>query len=87
VAATPAPRIRQGLLKWRQIATATVLGAILLPCIAWGIGTMRADYRQTASNSPDASGSGATQPSTAIASTDMHSEAAQILPELPTLLQ
>ena len=78
VAATAAPTAyAKALLKWRQIATATVLGAILLPCIAWGIGTMRAAYRQTASNSPDASSSSATQPSTAIASTDVHSEAAQ----------
>jgi hypothetical protein len=28
--------------KWRQIATAAVAGAILLPCIAWGVGAMRA---------------------------------------------
>jgi len=40
VAETPTPTAyAKALLKWRQIATATVLGAILLPCIAWGIGS------------------------------------------------
>jgi transcriptional regulator with XRE-family HTH domain len=56
--------------KWRQIAAATVIGAILLPCIAWGIGTMRASYRNRAVSSPVASKALDTQPSTSVASTD-----------------
>jgi transcriptional regulator with XRE-family HTH domain len=56
----------KALLKWRQIAAATVVGGILLPCIAWGVGAMR-----RAAISPH------TRPSTAIASTDMRSIAIQ----------
>ena len=36
---TPAAKT---LLRWRQIAMAAVIAGILLPFIAWGIGTMRA---------------------------------------------
>jgi transcriptional regulator with XRE-family HTH domain len=60
----------KALQKWRQIAAATVIGAILLPCIAWGIGTMRASYRNRAVTSPVASKTLDTQPSTSVASTD-----------------
>jgi transcriptional regulator with XRE-family HTH domain len=60
----------KALQKWRQIGAATVVGAILLPCIAWGIGTMRAAYRNRAISSPVASKTLDTQPSTAVASTD-----------------
>jgi transcriptional regulator with XRE-family HTH domain len=60
----------KALEKWRQIAAATVIGAILLPCIAWGIGTMRASYRNRAVSSPVASKALDTQPSTSVASTD-----------------
>ncbi len=52
----------KALLKWRQIAAATVVGGILLPCIAWGVGAMR-----RAALSPHS------RPSTAIASTDTRS--------------
>src|SRR5260370_12462501 len=31
----------KALEKWRQVAAATVVRAILLPCIAWGIGPLR----------------------------------------------
>jgi cytoskeletal protein RodZ len=58
------------LQKWRQVAAATVIGAILLPCIAWGIGTMRTAYRNRAVSSPVVSKSLDTQPSTSVASTD-----------------
>jgi transcriptional regulator with XRE-family HTH domain len=60
----------KALQKWRQIAAATVIGAILLPCIAWGIGTMRASYRNRAVSSPVASKTLDTQPSTSVASTE-----------------
>jgi hypothetical protein len=60
----------KALQKWRQVAAATVIGAILLPCIAWGIGTMRASYRNRAVSPPVASKSLETQPSTSVASTD-----------------
>jgi len=60
----------KALQKWRQVAAATVVGAILLPCIAWGIGTMRTAYRNRAASSPVASKTLDTQPSTAVASTD-----------------
>jgi transcriptional regulator with XRE-family HTH domain len=60
----------KALEKWRQVAAATVIGAILLPCIAWGIGSMRASYRNRAASSPVASKSPGTQASTSVASTD-----------------
>ena len=60
----------KALEKWRQVAAATVVGAILLPCIAWGIGTMRASYRNRAASSPVASKPVDTQPSTSVASTN-----------------
>src|SRR5260370_22179254 len=42
VAATPTPSAySKALEKWRQVAAATVVRAILLPCIAWGIGPLR----------------------------------------------
>ena len=75
---TPAPTAyAKALQKWRQIAAATVAGGILLPCIAWGVGTMRAAYRHPAESSPRVSKSLDAQPSTAIASTDERSVAAQ----------
>jgi cytoskeletal protein RodZ len=43
VVATPAATAySKALSKWRQIAVAAIAGAILLPCIAWGVGAMRA---------------------------------------------
>jgi transcriptional regulator with XRE-family HTH domain len=60
----------KALQKWRQVAAATVIGAILLPCIAWGIGTMRTAYRNRAVSLPVASKTLDTQPSTSVASTD-----------------
>src|SRR5260370_5229599 len=60
----------KALQKWRQVAAATVVGAILLPCIAWGIGTMRASYRNPGGRSPVASQTLDTQASTSVASTD-----------------
>jgi transcriptional regulator with XRE-family HTH domain len=60
----------KALQKWRQVAVATVIGGILLPCIAWGIGTMRASYRNRAVSSPVVSRPLDTQPSTSVASTD-----------------
>ncbi len=56
--------------RWRQIATASVLAGILMPCIAWGIATMRATSRHPAENLPTAAISPAAQPSAAILSTD-----------------
>ncbi len=71
VVATPAPGAHaQTLQKWRQVAVTTVIGAILLPCIAWGIGTMRTAYRNRAGSSPVASRSLDSQPSTSVASTE-----------------
>jgi hypothetical protein len=78
VVATPAPTAyAKALLKWRQIAAATVIGAILLPCIAWAVGAMRVAYRSPAGNSPTVSLLPHARPSTAIASTDARSMAAQ----------
>lgn len=78
VAEAPAPTAyAEALLRWREIAAATVLAGILLPCIAWGIGTMRAAYRSPVEVSPAASLSPDTRPSTTVASTDMRSDAAQ----------
>ena len=60
----------KALQNWRQVAAATVIGAILLPCIAWGIGSMRTAYRNRAVSSPVASKTLDTQPSTSVASRD-----------------
>ena len=60
----------KALQKWRQVAVATVIGAILLPCIAWGIGSMRTAYRNRAVSLPVASKTLDTQPSTSVASTE-----------------
>ena len=69
IAETPAATAyAKALLRWRQVAAATVLGGILLPCIAWGIGAMRNAYRDPAKTSP-APLSLETRPSTPIAST------------------
>jgi transcriptional regulator with XRE-family HTH domain len=55
---TPGPSAyAKALARWREIAAATVLGAILLPCIAWGIGSMRRAYRHAAEGYTDASSS------------------------------
>ena len=60
---TPAPSAyAKALQKWREIAAATALGAILLPCIAWGIGTIRRAYRHAAEGSPSADASANSQP-------------------------
>ncbi len=80
----PAPgAYAKALEKWRPVAAATVIGAILLPCIVWGIGTMRMAYRHSAENSPRVSISAVTQPSTAIASTDARAVAAPDPPRTP----
>jgi len=50
-AATAYSKVRS---KWRQIAAATVAGAILLPCIAWGVGAVRVAYKSRAGSSTDA---------------------------------
>ena len=71
VVETPAASAHaKALQKWRQVAAATVIGGILLPCIAWGIGTIRTAYRNRAVSSPVASKTLATQPSTSVASTE-----------------
>jgi transcriptional regulator with XRE-family HTH domain len=78
VVAAPAPTAySRALLKWRQIAAAAVVGAILLPCIAWAVGAMRVAYRKQADSSSVASLSPGTRPSTAIASTNARSMPAQ----------
>jgi cytoskeletal protein RodZ len=78
VAETPAPTTyAKALLKWRQIAAAMVVGGILLPCIAWGVGAMRVAYRSPAENSRGVALSPDTRPSPAIASTDARSADAQ----------
>jgi cytoskeletal protein RodZ len=77
VVQTPAPTAyAKALLKWRQIAAAMVVGAILLPCIAWGVGAMRVAYRSPTGRPPVVALSPDTRPSTAIASTDARSMAA-----------
>jgi cytoskeletal protein RodZ len=71
VVATPASTAyAKALQRWRQVAAATVIGGILLPCIAWAIGTMRTAYRHSAESSPAVASSLDKRPSTAIASTD-----------------
>ena len=78
VVETPAPTAyAKALLKWRQIAAAMVIGGVLLPCIAWGVGAVRVAYRNQAGSSPDVELSPDTRPSTAIASTDARSTVAQ----------
>ena len=67
----------KALQKWRQVGAATVIGGILLPCIAWGIGTIRTAYRRPAGNSSGVSIAHQQVPSTAIASTDDRAVAAQ----------
>jgi len=66
----------KALSKWRQIALATVSGAILLPCIAWGVGAMRVAYKSRAGNSPGVALAPDTPPATALASTDARATAA-----------
>ena len=84
VVATPAPTdIRQGSAKWRQIAAAMVVGGILLPCIAWGVGAMRVAYRSPAGSSPVVALSPDTRSSNGVASTDAEAVAARIPLELP----
>ncbi|MGH7923865.1 MAG: helix-turn-helix domain-containing protein [Candidatus Binatus sp.] len=50
----PAPKATTAevLLKWRRIAQAAVVAGILLPCIAWGIGTTRTALRHQVVDSP-----------------------------------
>jgi len=69
---TPAPSTTAAktLLRWRQIAVAAVIAGILVPCIAWGIGTMRTALRRPADNSPAVAISPNTLPSSTILSTD-----------------
>ncbi|MFZ0679727.1 helix-turn-helix domain-containing protein [Candidatus Binatus sp.] len=77
VAVPPAPTAySKALSKWRQIAAAAVVGAILLPCIAWAVGAVRVAYRKQADNTLAASHSAGARPSTAIASTEARSMAA-----------
>jgi cytoskeletal protein RodZ len=84
VVETPAPSAySKALSKWRQIAAAMVVGAILLPCIAWGVGAMRGAYRSPAGSSPVVALPPDTRPSTAIASTDARSMAAQDSARMP----
>jgi cytoskeletal protein RodZ len=78
VAETAAPTTyAKALLKWRQIAGAMVVGGILLPCIAWGVGAMRVAYRSQSGGSPSVARSPDTRPSNAVASTDARSTASQ----------
>lgn len=78
VVATPAPTTyAKALSKWRQIAGAMVVGAILLPCIAWGVGAMRVAYRKPGGSSPAVALSPDSQASTTIASTDARSVSSQ----------
>jgi len=78
VVEVPAPTAyAKAFARWRQIAAATVAGAILLPCIAWGVGAMRTAYRHPAETSPRVSSLHDAQSSTAIASTDPQPVAAQ----------
>src|SRR6202046_668084 len=78
VVEVPAPTAyAKAFARWPQIAAATVAGAILLPCIAWGVGAVRVAYRNQAGSSPDVGLSPDTRPSTAIASTDARSTVAQ----------
>jgi transcriptional regulator with XRE-family HTH domain len=57
---TPGPSAyAKAFARWREIAAATVLGAILLPCIAWGIGTIRRAYRHAAEGSTEMSSASA----------------------------
>lgn len=78
VVAAPTPTAySKALLKWRQIAAAAVVGAILLPCIAWAVGAVRVAYRRQADSTLGASHSPGTRPSTTIASTDARSMPAQ----------
>ncbi len=84
VAETPAPTTYgKALLKWRQIAGAMVVGGILLPCIAWGVGAMRGAYSSPADSSPKVAVSPDTRPSTAIASTDAQSAVVQEPARIP----
>jgi cytoskeletal protein RodZ len=84
VAETPVPTTyAKALLKWRQIAGAMVIGGILLPCIAWGVGAMRVAYRSPAESSPAVVLSPDSRPSTAIASTDARSTVAQEPARIP----
>lgn len=69
--------------RWREIAAATVLGAILLPCIAWGIGTMRRAYSHAAEGSTETSSSPDRRSSSAGASADPQSLAAAVPVRLP----
>ena len=78
IAETPAPTAyAKALLKWRQIAGAMVVGGIMLPCIAWGVGAMRVAYRSRAGSSAGVALSADTRPSNAVASTDARTTAAQ----------
>lgn len=38
--------------RWRQVAQAAVVVGILLPCLAWGIETMRGAFRSSGDHSP-----------------------------------
>ncbi|HEY6420365.1 MAG TPA: helix-turn-helix domain-containing protein [Candidatus Binataceae bacterium] len=63
---TPAPSTTAAkkLLRLRQISVAAVIAGILIPCIAWGIGTVRTALRHRADNSPAVAISPHTLPST-----------------------
>ncbi len=78
VLAPPGPSAyAKAVQRWREIAAATVIGAILLPCIAWGIGTMRAAYRRAAENSPAMLSSADARPAATVTSVDPQPLAAQ----------
>ena len=75
---TPAPKTptAKALLRSRQIAAASVIAGILLPCIAWGVAAMRAAYSHPAASLPVAIPPD-TQRSPAILSTDARPDTAQ----------
>jgi len=75
---TPAPTAyAKALERWRQVAAAAVIGGILLPCIVWGIRSMRTAYQHSEENSRTMPPSLDPRRSTAIASTDTRSTTAQ----------
>ena len=75
---TPAPTAyAKALERWRQVAAAAVIGGILLPCIVWGIRSMRTAYQHSEENSRTMPPSLDPRRSTAIASTDPRFTTAQ----------
>jgi transcriptional regulator with XRE-family HTH domain len=68
----PAPKTTSAALlaRWRRIAQATVIMGILLPCIAWGIGTMRTALDHQADVPPSGATAIDTRPPSAIVHID-----------------